>query len=304
MRRVVQMVVSLLIMSAAVALAGGGAHWSGVEIPAGAAPVGSDACLDGHDDVGAAYAGGVHATAVSPAGVEHCEACHGPGSLHVQEDGGGFILGAEALSALDEERRVGMCVQCHAAQGARWPGGPHEGSGIACDACHADVNHFGGPVHPASDYRNPSEFCVQCHDAVVTDFRLPYRHRALEGEVVCGDCHDPHGDPAAASWDGLNEVCLDCHTEMAGPFVFAHDGATDEECTACHRPHGSSHDKLLVQSGNGLCLSCHHETAFAADDGWTLGGTAHAGVLANEARCWDCHIDVHGSNVSPTFRNQ
>jgi DmsE family decaheme c-type cytochrome len=307
MRGPLRLLAAGFILAAGAALAGEAPPFAGLQVPADASFVGAKACLECHPEAGAFYAGSAHATAKTDAGAEGCEACHGPGSLHVSGGGDGFILGKKALGSLDADRRVSLCTQCHAAQRAQWTGGPHDGAHIGCAECHVDVAHFGGSVRATralAEFRNPSEFCVQCHTEQVADFRLPFRHRALEGQMTCGDCHDPHRDLDAAGWNGLNEVCLKCHTEMAGPFVFAHDGVTDESCTACHRPHGSSHDKLLIQDGNGLCLSCHHESGFSSDGNWTLGGTAHRGLLANEARCYDCHLDVHGSNVSPTFRNQ
>ena len=303
---------SLLLVAATLATAGpvcagDASHLGRFAIPADAAYVGADACTDCHGDVADFYAGSAHAAArglvVPGTGVAGCEACHGPGSLHVEGGGDGFILGAAAL-ATGPDAGTGMCTQCHTDLAAHLGGGPHDGSGVGCADCHADEAHFGGLARPAREYRNPSEFCLQCHADQVADFRLPFRHRALEGQVTCGDCHDPHRDFDEMAWNGRNAVCLECHPELAGPFVFEHDGTTGEDCTACHRPHGSSHDKLLVQDGNTLCLQCHHGIGFAAGDGWELGGTDHGTLLANEGRCYDCHIDVHGSNVSPTFRNQ
>ena len=308
MRRAPLLLALLPILITGAALAGGDPYLGNFTIPAEAAYAGSASCVDCHEDVVAFYADSPHAVdrslAVPGTGISACEACHGPGSLHVAGGGDGFILGAELLAAMGEDAGVAMCTQCHTAAGTHWVGGPHEGSGTGCADCHADQAHFGGSARPAREYRNPSEFCLQCHADQVDEFRLPFRHRALEGQVVCGDCHDPHRDFEALAWNGRNAVCLGCHTEMAGPFVFEHDGTSGEECVSCHRPHGSNHDKLLVQDGNTVCLQCHFSSAFDADDNWSLGGTAHGSLLANEARCYDCHIDVHGSNVSPTFRNQ
>jgi DmsE family decaheme c-type cytochrome len=308
MRRALPLLVLLAALGTGSALAGGDPYLGSFTIPADAGYAGSASCADCHEDAVGFYARTPHAVALGLAvpgtGVSGCEACHGPAGLHVAGGGDGFVLGAADFAALDDDARDAMCLQCHAAMGNHWTGGPHQGSGIGCADCHADQAHFGGTARPAGEFRNPSEFCLQCHPDQVADFRLPSRHRALEGQVVCGDCHDPHGGFAELDWNGQSGVCLRCHAELAGPFVFEHDGTTGEDCTACHRPHGSSHDKLLVQDGNTLCLQCHFGAGFDADDGWTLGGTAHGGILANEARCYDCHIDVHGSNVSPTFRNQ
>ena len=291
--------------------------------------VGSETCLDCHDEVGEFYTESPHAVdrnlAVPGTVISGCEACHGPGSLHVEEDGDGFILGSEILGELKEADRVAMCTQCHTAHRVEWPDGPHAGSGITCDDCHADQVHFGGSATPAVEFGNPAEFCLQCHTEQVGDFRMPFRHRVLEGQITCGDCHDPHAGPADTGWNGMNETCLACHVEMAGPFVFEHEGVADEDCTVCHRPHGSMHDKLLTSDGNTLCLQCHFDIVsivgdLGDDDAFPHGEVTqpcanchgsvpsginpHDQIASGEARCYDCHYEIHGSNVSPTLRNQ
>ncbi|MBU0741152.1 DmsE family decaheme c-type cytochrome [bacterium] len=295
----------LLVLAAAQAQAGG--YLDRFELPPGAGYVGAETCLECHDDVSEAYLHSPHAIsralAVPGTEVYGCEACHGPGSLHVDEGGDGFILGVASLGGLDDEGRAGMCIQCHTARRLDWNGGPHAGTGVTCADCHAGQVHFGGAAEPAANFRNAAEFCLQCHAAQAGDFRLPFHHRVLEGEVSCADCHDPHAGFAASGWNEMNEVCLGCHAEMAGPFVFEHEGVAAEDCTACHRPHGSMNDKLLATDGGSLCLQCHFEAGFDADADWAIGDMSHDGLLDGEARCYDCHVEIHGSNVSPTFRN-
>ena len=120
--------------------------------------------------------------------------------------------------------------------------------------------------------------------------------------ATCADCHDHHRGQDLSTFDGVNQVCLSCHPQMAGPFVFEHEGVVTEECTACHQPHGSMHDKLLTQDGNTLCMQCHYDEGFQQSN-LAIGDTPHGGMLSGEARCYDCHIAIHGSNVSSTFRN-
>jgi DmsE family decaheme c-type cytochrome len=285
---------------------------------------GSEACLDCHDEIGESYAHSPHAVdfayPVPGTSVTACEACHGPGSLHIENDGDGHILGLEFMAGLDTYGRNAMCLQCHTDKQAHWADSAHADTEIGCADCHADQNHFGGQTRAYADYRNPSEFCLQCHEAQIAEFRLPSRHRVLESEVGCADCHSPHGDAAAdLVFDDLNAACLRCHTEMAGPFIFEHEGVTPEDCTACHRPHGSINDKLLTQDSNSLCLQCHYEPGLpqlgdfphAANpgactdchtDGIPTGTNPHV-ALTGQIRCYDCHFDIHGSNTSPVFQD-
>ena len=271
--------------------------------PAAADYVGSVTCLDCHDDVGAFYAHSPHSPTlgltVPGSDVTSCEACHGPGSEHVANGGEGGIRGAAYFAGLDEDAKTALCTQCHREKLANWHDGPHAGSGTTCLDCHTDQVHFGGEALAPAAFRNGTEFCLQCHAAQAADFRLPYRHRVLEGVLTCADCHDPHGAaPAADPVADVNGVCLSCHTEMAGPFVFEHDGVAEGACTECHRPHGSVNDKLLTQDSNSLCLQCHYEPDFPM-----IGDQDHGFFLGNEARCYGCHTQIHGSHFSATFQN-
>lgn len=327
MRRLSVILASLLLLLSVQASADN-SYLGRFEIAENATFVGSADCLDCHDDVGEFYMNSPHsvdrALAIPGTDIAGCEACHGPGSRHIEEGGEGYIIGAELLGELDQAGRVDMCLQCHLGQRVEWMTSPHAGTEIGCAECHADQVHFGAEARPAAQFGNPSEFCLQCHTEQVADFRMPFRHRVLENQIECRDCHDPHAGPDQTGWNGANQACLDCHTEMAGPFVFEHEGVADEDCTACHRPHGSMHDKMLASDGNTLCLQCHFDVQFTTEETLMLGSFPHGDVTGlclnchtsipsgtnphiaagGEARCYDCHYEIHGSNVSATFRNQ
>lgn len=307
MLRIILPLAGLLLLSAGIA-AGGVSYVDSFDVPGDANYVGSATCLDCHDDVGEFYANSPHAVerglAIPGTGIAGCEACHGPGSLHVAEDGDGFIIGPMVLAEQGEGVRVAMCTQCHSDQGLTWTGGPHAGTDVSCASCHNDQVHFASGVAPEADFRNKGEFCLQCHTPQMADFRLPFRHRVLEGQIDCQDCHDPHAGFDQTDWNGLNTVCLECHTEMTGPFVYEHDGVSGEDCVACHRPHGSNNDKLLITASNSMCLQCHFEQGFSSDSNWDIGGMSHGGLLTGEGRCYDCHTEVHGSNTDPNFKDQ
>ncbi len=303
--------VGCLVVLLAGQTAQGSTYLDRFDVPADAEYVGSEECAMCHEDIGEFYTSNhsPHAWELGlavpgrPEAVA-CEACHGPGSLHVDEGGDGWILGLDQLHGLGDAGRAAMCTQCHTDMDLHFADSPHAGTEISCADCHGDQTHFGADARPAGDFRNRTEFCLQCHPAVAAQFRLPSRHRVLEGGMSCSDCHDHHRGMDMTSFDGLNQTCLSCHAQMSGPFVFEHAGVDGEECLNCHRPHGSQHQKMLAQDGNGLCLQCHFETGFRSEDNWNVGGQAHAGLLTGEARCYDCHREIHGSNVSPSFTDR
>lgn len=127
---------------------------------------------------------------------------------------------------------------------------------------------------------------------------MSFHHKVMNGLVECSDCHDPHGTQGeerrgAASLQ--NSLCTNCHTETAGPFVYEHPVMKTEGCTACHVSHGGAHPHLLLRGDtDSICRDCH----FPRPDSKT---GAHLAAAKEQKSCIDCHADVHGSNVSPTF---
>ena len=295
---------SLPVAAAALAMAAGaGTFTARLSPPDGAAYVGDATCAECHTDIADFYRETPHAVtrgvAVPGRGAGLCEACHGPGGLHVEQGGEGPVFGPTALGALSPAERAAMCLQCHGGLRAGWEGSDHAGGDAACADCHADQAHFArAGTRPPGTFRLAGEFCLQCHPAQAAEFRLQHRHPVLEGDMGCTDCHAVHGETrGVATLEDESRPCLRCHAEVAGPFVFEHEAAVTEPCATCHRPHGSPNPRLLTQDDNSLCLHCHFEPGYP-----TLGRTDHAAFLAQRARCWDCHREVHGSNVDETFR--
>ena len=258
-------------------------------LPKEAAKIGNQECLDCHTTVADFVASSVHAKEPG------CETCHGPGDLHVS-DGPGNIVGEAALEKMSPHGRSEMCVTCHAERATQWPHADHAKAGVACESCHTDAVHWkqDDAAEPPRAFANDVEFCAQCHAGTVAELSLPYRHPVGEGTMDCGTCHDPHGETPLRAM-APDHGCATCHAEQAGPKVFRH-AAQDDGCGTCHQPHGSPVQALLFTDGNGLCLQCHHEPAFPV-----IAGVDHSTFLAEKSRCWDCHVELHGSNSDPTF---
>lgn len=286
---------AVIVVGAALAVAGCAASLRAVrtehaklvakEIPPETPAAGWEACVDCHSTIAEYYASSIHAK--NPG----CETCHGNGDAHIA-DVPENIVGREELQALSARGRAEMCQQCHAEKRGTFPASHHGRAGVACETCHPEAVHFeqDDAVKPAEHFAGSTEFCSQCHAAQAADFELPYRHPLEPGG--CETCHDPHGDRRGVTAD---EGCVRCHADAAAPRVFRH-AAMDEGCSACHVPHGSAFPTLLPADGNALCLNCHFDAAFPV-----IENVDHSTFLASKARCWDCHVEVHGSNSDPTL---
>lgn len=84
------------------------------------------------------------------------------------------------------------------------------------------------------------------------------------------------------------QVCQDCHDlrdELQAPV--SHSPVTRGECSACHNPHASRFEKLLLTQPGPLCESCHPSVARQQ-----TASRVHRPVA--EGRCSECH-NSHGS---------
>jgi DmsE family decaheme c-type cytochrome len=112
--------------------------------------------------------------------------------------------------------------------------------------------------------------------------------------MQCRDCHNVHDSfPTAAKLTvSQDQICVKCHAEKRGPFVFEHLPVKTEGCTSCHVPHGSNNQRLLTRGNvNNMCMECHGTTMFP---------TLHNQSNKYQA-CTLCHVAIHGSNASNIF---
>jgi DmsE family decaheme c-type cytochrome len=118
-----------------------------------------------------------------------------------------------------------------------------------------------------------------------------------EGAMECSSCHNPHGSTNVRQLKvgySVNEMCVSCHGEKRGPFLWEHMPVA-ESCITCHDPHGSSNDRLLVAKVPMLCQRCHTHTRHPA----TVYDQAQVDNNSNRVLgrgCVKCHQNIHGSN--------
>ncbi len=274
--------------------------------------LGDKKCAECHDDVSAKFAGSAHETYMHAAGLptdkQGCEACHGPGALHIREENAQVI----SYKSISAKEVADACLRCHGdlIKKPHWRSESHARAGVSCVSCHQihpkdKPNLVGGEIGPinkqvfaATKDSNPllkadePTLCNNCHKPEVMKFRKNSHHPIPEGRMLCSDCHSIH----PTNSDRLKVAttkskCVSCHADIAGPFAFEHDpvaGWMGSGCNECHDPHGTQNPALLKTFSRGLCAQCHTDKL----------ANHHPGHS-----CWDagCHIAIHGSNSDRTF---
>lgn len=216
------------------------------------------------------------------------------------------------------------CAQCHSDKTDHFASASHARLALTdakvgdtgCEACHGPGSLHttsGGARGTIINPRRSPETCFQCHLDKRAQFSLPNSHQVLNGKMSCADCHEPHKGNVivgtGADLESQNATCTKCHTEQKGPFVYEH-AAMREGCVACHNPHGTVNQKMLVARDGNLCLRCHLEVGDPGSSGQiNANAIRHSAENHNtrlmQGTCWSagCHEAPHGSNASFHFRN-
>ncbi len=239
-----------------------------------------------------------------------CEACHGPGSRHVEAaraDGGGEGL------VTSIRRPAGRWVFADDAPIAHLEGEPRTAQADACARCHArqtpiaDYEH-GGDLHDAfriSLLEEPLYFA----DGQILDEVYVYgsflQSKMHAAGVTCTDCHDPH---SGARYQNGNALCTQCHRGTIYDVEDHHHhplGGPGAACTDCHMTSRTymgvdvrgdhsfrvPRPDLSVKLGTpNACTSCHgdRDDAWAAATvaGWGFEPTLHFGEALHAGRAW------------------
>ena len=160
-----------------------------------------------------------------------CEACHGPGSIHVQlakrkslfwdRDRGTAITAFKKLSPKVE---IETCAPCHSRRSVVDPHFRPE-AGF--------YNHYVSELLDSSTYFADGQILDEVY--VYGSFT---QSKMFHKDIRCTDCHDPH--TAKLKHSG-NKVCTSCHQHPEGKYdTPAHhhhqSGSTGSRCVECHIP--------------------------------------------------------------------
>jgi len=245
-----------------------------------------ETCAICHEDETAAFAASPHGSAMARVDAtilnNSCVSCHGASSEHIDDPSTDNVTRSPAADA---------CVGCHSSSraGLEITTPAHNRLGVECADCHSAGHTDSGNEFLLAD--KPFALCATCHQSVAGEFRMPFAHRDGTRHFDCTNCHSMHGRNRQGRLTLLSKsgMCVDCHTEKSGPFIFPHPPREIDGCVACHDPHGSPNPRQLRRRNVAqLCLECHAGAPAFHD----LSRTRYQA-------CQNCHVAVHGSNRDP-----
>lgn len=247
-------------------------------VPPRAQYVGSSSCKACHQTVYQNFSTAVHGKALTDdaldAALRGCEACHGPGSVHV---GNPARYKPAVPKAADASGVADVCGKCHLSkEGSSAPAewrqlnvqdysrSTHTRKGVSCLSCHT-----GHPNGNDKALRKPGDtLCLDCHASVMETApgkKAEYTHAPV-AQKQCLMCHDPHGASGGKLVvNNLRQVCLQCHDAADATFKAKHLGYIGEQmdCAGCHDAHSHQLNTSLMKSKahqpfkTGKCETCH-----------------------------------------------
>ncbi len=243
-----------------------------------------------------------------------CEACHGPGSSHVEYFRSGYfkriaswvaskfaghpVAYIASADKLDKGQAMSVCARCHGSDilmsvtdvyRTYEPGYSREGR-------TNDISrHFRStPLTPGRPNPTVETYADGEPKGIGMLFRSLIESSCYQqAEIRCYDCHDPHQNklpaapgllqPSAAS----NDYCLGCHRQLeADPMAHSghQPGTPGSFCYDCHLP------KIITKLGGGeLEYARTHRFSYLPES--ALDSRPNPGIAASP--CRQCHDPDH-----------
>lgn len=215
-----------------------------------------------------------------------------------------------------------LCDGCHSVNYNTETHIPTEWN-VGCERCHGPgsehvknpANYMQNIVDPARlDFVHANDVCIQCHSqlqplanpirGVYYDWAVGYQPGDGLSDYVRLQPHKL-GTTNFFYWaDGSAHKNREQGNDFVQSVMYTH-GVT---CFACHDPHGTDNNDLLVKPANELCLTCHGPHSPNGPRGSTIEAHTHHPPASPGSECIACHMPRIATEVasfsvhSHTFR--
>jgi len=260
-----------------------------------------------------------------------CEACHGPGSFHVEYQTGTYCADCKHLEDRGEILRRGE-------NPAEWYGNPsveESCMGNGESGCHSSGSHDKYTPWKASAHSNQDQidaedaeeephglnsYCARCkspsqYDPYVTSSTAEeFKAEEWHG-IGCADCHDPHSDEYEYQLrTTVEEACTVCHTnDKTEPAPGSEPHHTQKEAYGGYMGIGVKGQKGMA---GVTCVDCHMWGTPSVGHGYYMSNAIN--ITRHETHsfeptaqaCADCHSDLmvrlpeHGRPDNNTGENE
>jgi DmsE family decaheme c-type cytochrome len=137
-----------------------------------------------------------------------------------------------------------------------------------------------------------AHLCATCHQNAHQQNMLE-KNVHVTNDVNCSSCHKLHGNTRNALLESDEpDLCLGCHTSVAGQFARPYRHPVNDEivkCSECHMTLDETRRELSY-NGTNVCMKCHGEF----EGPFPYEHQATVDYSTEEGGCVSCH-DPHGS---------
>jgi len=107
------------------------------------------------------------------------------------------------------------------------------------------------------------------------------------------ECNTCHSDEIGVLVENQPSLCYSCHTDYRQILGELHGPVAAGTCTACHDPHKSKYENLIIKDRSDICFHCHDQEMLVTND-------VHS--LIESSSCIECH-DPHGEENKYYLKN-
>jgi predicted CXXCH cytochrome family protein len=218
-----------------------------------------------------------------------CEACHGPGSQHVE------WAQAKGRGELVDLPDMGLTVRLDERAGVGWPIDPATGKAKrstprtttreiqVCARCHSRRSQMTDAVIAGQPYLDGFRPALLTQGLYYSDGQIQdevyvwgslLQSKMYQVGITCSDCHDPHAANVRLPGD---TVCYQCHLSdryATKEHHFHAEGSAGVSCVECHMP-----------PTNYMVVDARHDHSFR------IPRPDQSVPLGTPNACNKCHVD-------------